>query len=88
MGFYVVKVFMILTKSRDSEEYQVSIEISKIVTSPEKYKDVPMGHAVLSSDPNDILQDDSIDIVVELMGEYPAFDYTCAALKAKNSCDC
>ena len=86
-GYVGQGVHEILTKNQETleERTKCQIEISKIVVrSPEKYKDVPMGHAVLSSDPNDILQDDSIDIVVELMGgEYPAFDYICAALKAK-----
>lgn len=63
--------------------YEIVIK-TIVVRSPEKYADIDTGTATLSTDPNAILNDPEIDIVIELMGgEYPAYDIISDALKAK-----
>ncbi len=77
----------ILNKNKDLIETRTghTIVVSKVlVRSIEKYKDTDLNGAILCTNPNDILNDPDISIVVELMGgEYPAFDYICQALKNK-----
>lgn len=59
------------------------IQIKSIaVRNPDKYKDISIGDATLTTDVDSILNDPEIAIVVELMGgEFPAYDYICKALK-------
>lgn len=61
------------------------IEIAKIlVRDPKKKRCVEIPEDVLTTDVNDILEDDSIKIVVELMGgAEPAKDYMLRAMKHK-----
>ncbi|MBT5856089.1 homoserine dehydrogenase [bacterium] len=55
-----------------------------VVRDPSKYADSDLGGAKLTTDVADVLEDDSIDVVVEVMGgEEPALDYICRALKSK-----
>ena len=77
----------ILKENKASLEQRIGayLYISKIVVrSPEKYADINLNGATLSSDINDILEDDNIDIVVEVIGgEQPAYDYISKSLKQK-----
>lgn len=66
-------------ETRVGDQIQVK---SIAVRNPDKYKDVTIGNATLTTDIDSILNDPEITIVVELMGgEYPAYDYICQALK-------
>jgi homoserine dehydrogenase len=66
-------------EARVGDQIQVK---SIAVRNIDKYKNVNIGNATLSTDVNTILNDPEISIVVELMGgEYPAYDYICQALK-------
>ncbi|MGE5678497.1 MAG: homoserine dehydrogenase [Pseudomonadota bacterium] len=61
------------------------IEIAKIlVRNPQKKRCVEVPEDVITTDINDILEDDSIKIVVELMGgSEPAMDHMLRAMKRK-----
>lgn len=53
-----------------------------VVRDIEKYKDVKIGTAQLTTDVNDVINDPEITIVVELIGgETPAYDIICESLK-------
>eukprot|EP01047_Picozoa_sp_COSAG01_P013504 COSAG01_NODE_636_length_14635_cov_18.612617_16_plen_316_part_01 len=57
---------------------------SILVRDPKKYQQLDLTQARLVTDFDLILKQDDIDIIIEVMGgEFPAYDYICAALKAK-----
>lgn len=62
-----------------------NIEVSKIlVRNPNKVRDVDVSKDVITTNPNEIFEDESIKIVVELMGGIePAREYILKALRNK-----
>lgn len=63
----------------------VSIEVSKILVHDKtKKREVDIPQELLTENPDDILKDPSIDVVVEVLGGmHPAYDYMMEALKNK-----
>jgi homoserine dehydrogenase len=61
----------------------LQLNIKKIlVRDKTKKRNIDIDRSLLTEDPNEILNDDSIDIVAEFMGgEVPAFEYISTALK-------
>lgn len=68
VGGGVVKVFHAKSKSF-ATELDLPIKLARIVDlDASRFQSLPVGDAICSSDVNDILNDPSIDIVIELVG--------------------
>ena len=71
--------------SRDqSKERKIPLAlVSALVRDPNKKRSIDLDQSILSDDPQAVIDNTSVSIVVELMGgENPAFDYISSSLKA------
>ena len=71
--------------SRDeSKERKIPLAlVSAVVRDPNKKRSIDLDESILSDDPQAVINNTSVAIVVELMGgENPAFDYISRSLKA------
>ncbi len=67
-----------------------------LVNSIDKLRTIDLKDSILTTDFQDIIQDDSIDVVIELIGGlHPAFDYMKKSIRSwktcnycKQSCNC
>jgi len=82
VGSGVIKLLDI-NYSSISQKTGSEIAIKKVLErDPEKCRKIGIGDDIITGQFEDILNDDSIDIVVELIGGIePAFSYICAAMK-------
>ena len=71
--------------SRDqSKERKIPLAlVSAVVRDPNKLRSIDLGQSIVTDDPQAVIDNNSVSIVVELMGgENPAFDYISSSLKA------
>ena len=71
--------------SRDeSKERKIPLAlVSAVVRDPNKKRSIDLDQSILSDDPQAVIDNTRVSIVVELMGgENPAFDYISSSLKA------
>ncbi|MDO4280635.1 MAG: homoserine dehydrogenase [Peptococcaceae bacterium] len=87
VGSGVYEVIERLQKDKLAHKVGAAVEVAKIlVRSPEKYQSQVAAHTQLTTDWQDIVSDESIDIVVEVMGGIePAQTYLTEALRAGKS---
>lgn len=82
-------VYRVLQENRDGIEQKVGapIEIKKIlVRDTKKHRGVELPDGILTTDPNDVLENPAIDIVVEVLGGInPALEYSLRALRQGKS---
>ncbi|NQY74873.1 MAG: homoserine dehydrogenase [Candidatus Margulisbacteria bacterium] len=78
-------VCRILSQNKSGIETRIGKKVvlkSIFVRNTQKYADIDVGQATLTSKIEDILEDPDIDIMIEVMGgERPAYEYVCKALK-------
>ncbi len=86
VGSGVVKV---LQQNKDNINNKIGTEISLkkvLVKNRDKKRDINLKDSMMTTNPDEILNDDEIDLIVELIGgEQPAYDYIKRAIQSKKS---
>lgn len=84
VGSGVYEVIENLQKNNFINSVGADVQIKRVlVRSPKKYEDIVAPHTILTTDWQDILNDDEIAIVIEVMGGIePAYTYIKEALNA------